>query len=310
MKYKEFIKSTEPNLIENLFVKLGYLNNQIKFVPINNYPDYDMSPYEGRCLNNYYFKNKWCFKNDFDSIINASIIDSALFHADCITDIAKEYSLNLEFKNDRFTTIVEQAYEIDKDSFCKYSHKADINDFKLNELRIISIDNVNRYINYDGTFFGDMCSIESPDCKLISKIEIIGVNRNFNELEFYKQLLVEAFILNEENRYKLSFFVTYSALENFVNTQMDCNDKRSRFNDKLKKLFKSYWKDISSHSIYNSLMNDFSSYTGTRNKIAHGKNQIEINEKNSKSLLRFVLILIASYTWKDETFKELYTRLK
>jgi hypothetical protein len=310
MNYTRFLALTKDNLIEKLFVKLGFLESEIKFISIDNNPNYDISPYEREQLANYYFKNKWDFRFSFDFIIEAKVLGSAIFHNDHITEICDEYKIDYEPDYDKYTDIVEKAYAIDKDSFSNHSFDADLENYKLNDLQISSINNEKKELIYEGSYWGDSSSIDPLDFELIARIKVFGADKYFNNQEFYSQLLIESFILISENKNKLSFFMTYSALENFVNTIMNSHEEDSRFKDKVKELFKTHLTNYSTNQIYTSVIGDFDKFTTIRNTIVHGKEEIEIDDDCASSFLRFVLILVALYTWKDSTFEELKNRLE
>ena len=111
-----------------------------------------------------------------------------------------------------------------------------------------------------------------------------------------------------EKKYKLSYFLTFLALESFINYQLGEPYEQERLKDKLKELDNYKFNDLSKHQIYTSIINLHDTYTRNRITIVHGRNQIEMTDKNAKEILLFVLIQISAYELNVRTFEQLINK--
>lgn len=307
MKYPQFDKQTKSFLTFRLLELHGIISRKTCFIEIDNSPDYDISEYGREIERDYYFRNSWEFGEDFDIVFQAEFHKSAIFHSDNISDMIKDYKLDY-LNGEDFTKVVSEVYKLHGEDLYIYSFETDLDEYTLNTLRLHSIDNFEKIIWYDGSFMGNNYSIDPIDFQLIARTEFIGISTS-KTLPFYLQLLGESFLLQKENRFKLSYFLTYSALENFVNTIMNSHEDEGRFLDKFKDLFKSHLPDYSKNQIYTTLCGSLNNFTNQRNIIVHGKEVIEVNFELSDSFLRHVLIFISLYEWKTSTFQEFYDKL-
>lgn len=175
--------------------------------------------------------------------------------------------------------------------------------FNFHRVRLLSIDNEKRKVWYDGSFLGSHDSYFQNDWGVFSKIAVTGIPVALKS--FYLELIGESYLLYKSGKYKLSYFIAYSALENYVNTGLGSEETEERLIDKLKCYLKEQAGNLLKHEIYNSIIDIFSGYTINRNNIAHGKGAIEVGEQHAQEALVFVGTLICAFNNNISTFKEL-----
>lgn len=140
------------------------------------------------------------------------------------------------------------------------------------------------------------------DFKVVSKIRIEGFKKNF---EFYNQLIAESRILLTEEKFKLSYFLLYSAIENYINNELSSENFEERLEDKLKRLCKMNLGDLNKNKIYSSIVANFKNYTTIRNTIAHGKKEIELTKTDLYEFSNFVLLIIYINKTEINNFEDL-----
>jgi len=300
MTYTNFKKKLSQNQISGfLLSKLNIIKEEIQFFEIDIYPDFDKAEYEKGIDKTYYFENSWDFKTEYDSIINAKILDSSAFDFETISGMEKKYKVA---GNKSRTDIIKSSYLSDKNSYSYYGLD-NWDSFKINPVSVLKIDNVEKKLKYNGSFFGEVGYTEIADFKVYAKIKVEGFKYNF---EFYKELIAESKALLSEKKYNLSYFITYSALENYINTELWSNDDEIRLVDKLKTLCKNNLGNLNENKIYSSIVTNFKHYTTDRNTIAHGKETISISEERVVEFLNFTLLIIYINQNKISSFEELY----
>lgn len=301
MNYKKILSI--DNSLEKLLFFLNILRYDRLIIQIENYPDYDISPYQREIISDYYFRNSWSFKYLFDYVIDVRILKSKLFHHDNIFENEDLDTKNFDLVED-LTKNLNIINQYDSDFFHYYGYEIDdLDEFKVRQIRIFNIDNTDKKIRYEGSFFGNNDDIDPIDWGIFSLLEIKGINSYLDN--FYKELLSESYLLYINENFKLSFFICFSALENFINTQLNESDKEERLIDKIKRLYKLKFHNMQSNKIYTSIINDFDFFTNTRNTIAHGREKIEIEENTSKKFLIFTSIMITLYNEEINNFEEL-----
>lgn len=303
MTHQNLLKKIKDSELNNfLLSELNIVKNEILFIKIDIDPDFDITEYEKGIGKTYYFKNKWSFKYEYDSIIESEIVDCYPIDLDTIHELQSEHNISVNSSNkDFYPEVLREAYLIDKDCFDGETLD-NWQEFKINTIKILEINNTKKEISYDGSFFGELPYLEMADFEVISKIRVEGYKKNF---EFYNQLIAESKILLAEKKYKLSYFLSYSALENYINNELDSEKLEERLEDKLKRLCKINLVDLNKNKIYSSIISKFKNYTATRNTIAHGKEEIEITKKDLYEFLNFILLIIYINKTKIKNFEEL-----
>lgn len=302
MNYVQF--ASKKNIIDSLLKKLEIITYKKLFIPIDNTPDYDLSQYQKEITTEYYFKNSWDFSGEFYSLINVEIIATSIFHADNIARLKKE--LNKEASTESYSKIIQYGCTIRNTIFDEYGMGTDLDDFKLHDIKSDSIDNIKKSFFYVGSFMGDSFYIDPTDWQIIAQINVVGISDEIEYKQFYKSLIAESFILYKEGKYKLSYFLIYSALESFINSESDNPDEEERLKDRLKNVFKNKFQNLKTNQIYNSILASYDSFTINRNTIAHGRNNIEFNQADLLHVLLFTLTLMSMYELNVSTFDDLY----
>ncbi|WBV56450.1 hypothetical protein PFY10_19885 [Chryseobacterium daecheongense] len=310
MNYVKLLKADDG--LEKLLMFLDIFISRNLIIKIDNYPDYDISQYRRSEITEYYFRNKWNFKYLFDKVINCKILTSKIFHIDSLIDSSL-------IKGNSDDDLEQWLNEIDYHSPEFFAENGtnlnEIDDFKVYEIRLLHIDNNEKDIIYEGSFLGNNDNIDTLDYGVFSKLKVDAIN-NFFEL-FYYEVLAEAYLLFTSKNYKLAFFVCFSALESFINTELGAYEenklekgKQKRLNEKLKKLFKLKLTTLEKHKIYTSIINDLALYIKTRNTIAHGTKPIEVTETFTKRFLIFTCTILIIYQNQIVTFQQLFENCK
>jgi hypothetical protein len=298
--FQKKIKDSELNSF--LLSELNIVKTEIIFIEIDIDPDYDVTDYEKGIGKNYYFKNKWNFKHEYNSIIEAEIIASYPILLETIHDIKSQHNITINCSNSEiYSEVLRKAYLVDKDCF-NGKPLENWDDFKVNTININEINNIKKEITYDGGFFGELPYIKFADFEVVSKIRVKGFKKNF---EFYNQLIAESKILLTEDKYKLSYFLLYSAIENYINNKLNSENLEERLEDKLKRLCKINLGDLNKNKIYSSIVTNFKKYTAIRNTIAHGKEEIEITKTHLFEFSNFVLLIIYINKTKINNFEDI-----
>jgi hypothetical protein len=308
MTYKQFLK--EAKILENLLATLDILSFDKQIIRIDNYPDYSISEYKGGIISDYFFRNSWNFVDKYQMLIDAEFQRNTIFHSDNLQDLSCEYKLEYNNLSDNCDFLLE-IFNRDEDSFSVHGYRVDtsVGDFKLHNLSIHSIDNFSKKLYYEGSFLGDNSDIQPIDWGIYSLLKITAISKEIVNLPFYKSLLSESYLLYKENKFKLAYFITYSAFESFINYQLDSDDK-GRLKDKITQLYKTQFLQLEKHQIYGSIINAYDDIEKDRNVIAHGRNQITISKEKSYSVLLSFLILIVTFELKSETFEDLAIKIK
>ncbi|MBD77815.1 MAG: hypothetical protein CL840_02585 [Crocinitomicaceae bacterium] len=294
-----------PQVIPKILIALGIIQNKGILIKIDNTPDYDISEYQREVDTDYYFHNHWGFKDHFQSIVDAHFREQFIFHFDDLTRASKE--LGLPFDHSNHTEFVNQIYSSYPKKLPEYSFSIEWDEFKFKNLRLVSIDNIKKKLFYEGAFFGNSDTITPLDWGVYSLLNLTCVS--FSRLPFYKQLVLEGYLLKKEGKYKLAFFLTYSAFESFVNFKSGTADDEERLKEKVTKLYRNQFPKLEKHQIYCSVMNQYDKFTNDRNNIAHGTRQIEVSQEELDSLLIFVLIMISCYEFNFKKFDELSAKV-
>lgn len=317
MMYQEFKNKFS---IQELLTYLTILERKCLPIEIDFEPDYEISPYKREITDDYYFRNAFNFDNHFKFLISAELIDPVIYHADSLEELESE---KMQGK------ILYRIHEILKkksyDDLASHSFPIDLDEFKLNKIRIHSIDNIFKDCIYEGSFFGDSSSIDPIDWSIIAFLDMVGVKENDNSAEFYKSLLAESYITLLQRNYKLSYFLLFTALENFINTFYEpekekngfwsffriCREKESkkRLSERLKFIFKNRFKSIEGHKVYSSFIGELKNFTNDRNVIAHGLKNITIGNQEVENKFYMVLTAMICYNDQVDAFLEMNKKI-
>ena len=307
MNFKQkFSNSIE---IEHFLIALGILHKEKIFIQIDNHPDYDLSEYRRDETANYFFSNSWDFRAIYQSVLDFEFSDSYVLHADQLTELGEEYNIPINYTGMDVPRFLDKVRRINEEAIEAHAFPTDLDQFKLHHLRKRSIDNIRGRLYYEGSFIGSSNEVDATDWGIYSLSEITAIPLSTRFNSFFNELISEAYILLIEGKWKLLYFVAYSAFESFVNERLSTGDEKQRLEERLKMLFKIKFPDIATHQIYTTLLNDYEGFTRIRNTIAHGRGSIHISKSMLKELFYFILVLFGSWELSLRTFTDLQENL-
>jgi len=299
MNYAQFKKTDGLDYCLLSFLKIIKVSSRI--IKINNHPDYDLSPYKGMDATTYYFKDSWSFDEEFGGIINATIKDQRIFHADDIERLAGQYVIDFDTRNS-FDVILNDILKQNKDVMEEGMYPK-FDEFEFYPIQIERVDHSKKTIHFSGSYYGDGGTIEPMDWDILIECSFCSFASSDTFGKFYVDLISESYSLREAGNLKLAYFLMYAAFENYINEH---DDKEGRLKDKLKTLFKNRFNSLKNLEIYTSVINEFDRWEGIRNDIAHGKKAKEnITDEMIEGITIFVLTLIASWELKESSFESL-----
>lgn len=309
MKYSEFKKIPELNY--HLLLLAGCLKAQTRFIEIDNMPNYDITEYSKSDMTSYAMDNpEFDFSETFSTVLCATINSTQIYAWDDIERIQDECGVEWEEDSDNYGTYITRAKElIDDQKWQEFGMEPDIDQFRLTGLDIASIDNTEKKLRFQGGYVGDSFSIQPEGWALVCECSMLGIATDIERQKFYLELISESYALLLEKKYKISFFMAFTALDSYINAIASSSNTKSRLGEKLNELFNKAFGDISRHEIYNGLVSKLGSYEKKRNDIAHGNIPIAITETEANGVLEFVLVIINSLEKKIDTFETMKQRL-
>ena len=161
----------------------------------------------------------------------------------------------------------------------------------ISSIEVDAIDNNLSRIIYSGSFFSAGIH-HGNEADVVCELNVKAAQRVSN---FYFELLIEAYALLNENNFKMSYFMSYAALENYINEKINGQNTEERFQDKFKKAYDTV-PNLSTHETYSKLYEVLGDYTLVRNVIAHGRDNDDvidnIDEESAKKIYIFVAVVI------------------
>lgn len=307
MKYGQFKKIFNIDLF--LLLSLKALKSSQEVFELDHFPDYDLTGYDKHADHLYVFFDDLDFPPAFDTILNITHQGVRLFNWDDINAIRKEFDL-IETERDTYASVLSEARPFDQDLNSR-GEEIDFDGFHLKDVRVTSINNIQKCINVLGSYVADSSWIEPLDGKLIFFCEILGIPSASTTKKLFIGLLAEGYslLLNKNNT--LAFLMLYTALENFIVVNQATPNEEIRLSEKLQKLFRraSASGELNNHLIYSSLSGLFDDFTAKRNVIAHGLKPLKVSTEEVREILLFTLTLMASIELKVETFKKLRVKI-
>ncbi len=302
MNYAKFKK------IENLDLKilsfLGILQTKSRIIQINNYPDYDLSGYGGQFEKTYYFTDSWSFDGEFGAVLNVSIESQRVFHSDDMERLSEEYDVHFG-ENNAYDLVLNEIRNENEHLMWSEGFPPDFDGFKLNDIRVDRIDHSKKEVHFFGSYDGDSSSIQPVDWNIFIECSFCSFISSTTSGKFYVDLISESYSLKDSGNMKLSFFLVYAALENYINECLDRHEKEGRIKDKLNELFRSRFTSLEKHQIYTSAAGEFDDWEKIRNWIVHGKAKVDITNEMVEEFTIFVLTLMASFEAKETIFDSL-----
>jgi hypothetical protein len=280
-----------------ILVILGVLTSRSVVISIDNRPDFSLIDYDRHRVTDLHFDSSWNFGPKFRAIISATFGDAKILHSDNLEVISSELNLYCDDPEEMLT----EALGLDEDILFNHGIEADIDGFTLHGLKINYIDNVGGLLHYKGGYLGDYSSISPMDWDVYAPLEVVAIKHNCTG-HFYLDLIAESYSLFYQKNFKLSFFIAYSAIENYANNFLGSSDDAVRLKQKIKAVFENVFGSLNTHFIYTSLINDFDGYSKTRNSVAHGRSALEVSEEECFNFILFVLTMICSVEMRVDTF--------
>jgi hypothetical protein len=305
MNYLTFKKI--DNLDHKLLSFLRIIEVGSKIIPINNYPDFDFSNYQGLTEQTYFFKDSWSFDGEFGAVIDVSIENQCVFHVDDIKRLAEEY--NVYFDSSNPCDVLNEIRGNNKDLMLDEGIPPDFDGFKLNDIRVEKIDHSEKVVHFFGSYDGDSYSIDPMDWNIFIECSFYSFVSSDTFGKFYVDLISESYSLRDDGNMKLSYFLMYTAFENYINERLNSQDREGRLKDKLNELFKMQFSSLGNHQVYTSVVGDFDRWETIRNEIAHGKANIKITSEIVDGLTIFSLALITSLESGESQFELLSRKI-
>lgn len=306
MNYARFRKQKDIDL--RLLSVLNILERGRKIIQLDNHPDYDLSSYEGFVEKPYFFRDTWSFANDYSAIINIVVEHVGVFHFDDIQRLSSEY--NVPFRSDgSFDIILNSVRNMNPNLMWEDAIDPDFDGFKLQEVKISSVDQFRKTVEFLGGYTGCSDSIQPMDWNIVVECSFNGFVSGEHYGGFYADLIAESYALREAGNHKLSYFIAFTAFENYINEHLDAHDKEGRLKDKLSEIFKVQFGDLGKHQVYTSVVGEFDTWEAMRHAVAHGKGKIEVAREHVEGLMVFVLTLLSSIELLETTFDGLYEKL-
>jgi|GEM_PF-2758322 len=266
--------------------------------PIN--PDYDLSGgYDGYADRNYYFKGYWDFDFDFFKLFSVSIeseffVTSEIKKRICAvcpvtkTDLAGIKSITAgEYMNSYFENNPSKDDFSDFDEFIFYMDNG-----SPPFLSAINVDGVNnnlKKITYSGSFYSAGID-HGNEAEVVCELNVTAAKKN---QDFHLELLTEAYALLIESNFKMSFFMSYAALESYINDKINGQNVEERFQDKFKKAYNTV-PELITHETFSKLNDILGDFTHVRNTIAHGRDNDEVVDNIGETLAKKIYIFVAS----------------
>ncbi len=288
------------NKIIFLLQKLEILKRKSIFIKIDNTPDFNFTD-NSSSEEDYYFRNYFKFNKFFTWVTSVNFGTIRIYHYDDFLRLSEEYKIHFDsFKDLKF---IKQIHKIDKDAFHNNGFETELDEFKMKDIRLNRIDNYEKRIYYEGKFYGDNYYIDPIDFGYYSTATLIGFKAKPGN--FYEEIIAESYLLFLEKKFKLAYFLIFTALENFVNLKLQSHKEKKELKDKVNLAFSSKFSDISKHEIYCSIIGEYDNYAEIRNQIAHGNMTTELMEENVEELFVFILTLILVYEKSLNHFSEI-----
>lgn len=283
-------------------------------------PDYDLSGgYMGFVDKNYFFKGSWDFDFDFFKLFSVRIeseffVSSEIKNRICnlcpstrIVFSSNKYHMASEYINSYFENNPNKEDLSEFDEFIYYMDKR--SPPYLSTLEVDGVDNNIKEIKYSGSFYSSGMD-HANELEVVCELHVMAAKRR---QEFHLELLIEAYALMVESNFKMSFFMSYAALESYINFKINGHNVEERFQDKFKKAYDTV-PGLRADEAFSKLNETLGSFTLIRNTIAHGRDDDEIvdniDEKSAKEIYIFVAAVIIGIEKNFKKIKDIERYIK
>lgn len=293
MKKDDFYKKID--IMSSFFDFYGLIEEKISVFRLDFFPDFDLTEYDRDNRQNYYFHNSISYERLLSYVIEAKIIENHIVQID-IPNI----------RNSIIEVTPKERIEIESQSFGD-----EINSFKLNNVKVIGNNDIEKTLLYEGGFASLPEDFGNDLFNIYSLMKIKGVSKEIGSKTFYLQLFVESYCLYKSENYKMSFFILFTGFDSFINYSLKrCETKENKkcIKEKINELFSEYIDDLQKNQIYSSIR--LTEYEKIRDDIAHGKCQVDMEESFLLKAFSDVFVLVLAYNQKCQTYEELLSKLK
>jgi len=279
------MKSIKQNFERNKFLPLFVISKLHAYderASLLIKPDFDISSYEGPVDKEYALREEIDLSNKYKYIFDVNLED--------------------------FGYLVE-----DDDTL--YKEKGNSGEGRIN-YQIDNINNRERIVRLKGVLFGSGYDIGSEFLDTIAELNIIGLSYDDSvDLKLYQELLLEGHLLELEKSFRMSFFSYFTAIEAFVSeslenikinipTELHDSLERLSLDDKVRILAKERFEtsDFIKIKLWGQFSGLLKSIKDKRNKIAHGKCNIEITQDDVTNCFICASVLVGIYEFKKKDF--------
>ncbi|TPG64612.1 hypothetical protein EAH73_15730 [Hymenobacter nivis] len=265
-----------------------------------------MLSYQGSSDSYYVFFNSWNFRYDYESVITCEIIKTRIFEASALHAISTKLNINLDLTEKSDFLLKVQNYN--SELLDEFSFGTGSDGFKLKNLKVKAVDNLEKEIHYEGSFLGNSADISPLDWGLFSTVKVLAIPLEISREPFYLSLLAEGYLNLLGGNYRLAFFIIFSAYEGFIN--FNGGDKQERLKDKINFTYKSKFVELNKVQTYSSVINGHDKFEELRNDVAHGREKEEFTKQMVEDLLMYVTVMMCSYDNDVRTFEDLAALLQ
>jgi hypothetical protein len=274
------------------------------YLQIDITPDYNITPYQ-RGDAAYYFRSEWNFAGKFSYAISISIEDSRIYTETDINHLSEEFKLTKFEEDGTYSKFLSELRTLDIEQLYSYGFPTNFGQVELQTLRINSIDNVAKKVLYEGSYLADAGEVEMGFFPFYSYIAVKAVPLQMDS--FYKDLIAEGYLLFLQGNFKLSYFLLYSAIENYIK-QVDSTLKGQITQLVAKIGLKRF--GVEGSTIFKEFIENMKGKDKIRNDIAHGNHFLEISRSTVLHLLDNSLVLICSVELNITELRDLHRYLK
>ncbi len=179
-------------------------------------------------------------------------------------------------------------------------------------LKISDYDFKNSEVTLTGGICADIMALSDSG---IAKFKVWGINKDaLKYLKVYQELILEAERLYDEDSYKMSFFVYFSAIEAVILSHVELYKDKIHpelhdaleylsLDEKLKLAVRESYigKDFTQAETWGEMMGGVRSVKDKRNLIAHGR-KVEVNEDDVKDVLLCLVFIVGALEAQIYTF--------
>lgn len=244
-------------------------------------PDMGIHAYEGTREKEYFFRTEIDLSQEYKYLIAAKILDYGYV-----------YGKNL-------------SHALNREGSGRLTLR--LGDDSLRQITLFLEGTINAS-SYD---FGD------TDNERAVVLQLFGVKKR-TALSLFEELLLEAYSLEIEENYRVSFFSYFAAIEAYVTLQLQPVKKGLyselhqaleylQLDDKLRLIFKysSGISDLNKIQLWSEFAGLFKTLKDKRNNIAHGKGVVDIKLADVQSIFLVVCVLWSFTTNSHMTFDDI-----